>query len=236
MLFYYIRHGDPVYDPDGLTPLGQRQAEAVAKRLALNGIDKIYASTSNRAILTATPTAEILKKDIELLDFANENYAWRELTFPIPDGQSWLFKVPEVKDIFLSEEIANMGYKWYLHPKFKIKDYKAGIDRIQNGSDALFESLGYKHLGRGKYEVTEPKYEKVALFAHQGFGICFLSCLLGIPFPLFTTHFDLSHSSVTVIDFNNENGYAYPQVLTLSNDSHIYKEGLPTKYNNEKYI
>ena len=73
MLFFYIRHGDPIYNPDSLTPLGERQAEAVAKRLAVYGVDKIYASTSNRAIMTATPTAQILKKDITKLDFCNES-------------------------------------------------------------------------------------------------------------------------------------------------------------------
>ena len=53
MLFFYVRHGDPIYNPDSLTPLGERQAEAVSKRLAMYGIDKIYSSTSNRAYLTA---------------------------------------------------------------------------------------------------------------------------------------------------------------------------------------
>ena len=42
MLLYYIRHGDPIYNPDQLTPLGKRQAEAIGKRLAIHGIDKIY--------------------------------------------------------------------------------------------------------------------------------------------------------------------------------------------------
>ena len=64
MLFFYIRHGDPIYNPDSLTPLGERQAEAVGKRLALFGIDEIYASTSNRAQLTAKPLCELVKKDI----------------------------------------------------------------------------------------------------------------------------------------------------------------------------
>ena len=75
MLFFYVRHGDPIYDPNQLTPLGKRQAEAVAKRLAAHGIDEIYASTSNRAIETAQPTCEILKKQMTLLDFANEDHA-----------------------------------------------------------------------------------------------------------------------------------------------------------------
>ena len=60
MLFIYVRHGAPIYDPDSLTPLGHRQAEAVGKRLALYGLDRIYASTSARAIQTAKPAAELL--------------------------------------------------------------------------------------------------------------------------------------------------------------------------------
>ena len=92
MILYYVRHGDPVYEPDSLTPLGQRQAEAVAKRFAVYGLDKIYASTSNRAILTAKPTCEVLKLEAELLDFANEGHAWRELTVDLDEGRrTWLF-------------------------------------------------------------------------------------------------------------------------------------------------
>ena len=34
MLLFYLRHGDPIYSPDSLTPLGQRQAEALGRRLA----------------------------------------------------------------------------------------------------------------------------------------------------------------------------------------------------------
>ena len=63
MLFFLIRHGDPIYNPDSLTPLGERQAEAVGKRLALYGVDKIFASTSKRAEQTAVPTCEMLKKE-----------------------------------------------------------------------------------------------------------------------------------------------------------------------------
>ena len=37
MIFFYIRHGDPIYNPDSLTPLGMRQADAIAKRLSLYG-------------------------------------------------------------------------------------------------------------------------------------------------------------------------------------------------------
>ena len=35
MILYIVRHGDPIYDPDSLTPLGHEQAKAVAKRFTV---------------------------------------------------------------------------------------------------------------------------------------------------------------------------------------------------------
>lgn len=81
MLLFFVRHGDPVYVPDSLTPLGRRQAEAVAKRLARYGLDKIYVSSSARAIQTSEPTCEMLKMQSTVLDWCNESHAWAELAF-----------------------------------------------------------------------------------------------------------------------------------------------------------
>ena len=78
--------------------------------------------------------------------------------------------------------------------------------------------------------------KRVALFAHQGFGIAFLSTVLGVPYPIFSSHFDLCHTGMTVIEFKEQDGIAIHKVLTLSSDSHLYREGLPTKYNNSLYF
>lgn len=239
MIFYYIRHGDPIYNPDSLTPLGIRQAEALSKRLALYGIDKIYSSTSNRAIMTAEPTCELLRKKPELLDFANEGHAWRELTFEKEDGngKTWLFQNRRISELFNSKEIRDLGDRWYDYPEFKKYDYEKGINRIYTESDAFFESLGYEHIRyTGKYRVKRSNNQKVALFAHQGFGLAFLSCMLDIPYPMFCTHFDICHSGLTVIEFSENEGYSIPKILTLSSDSHLYREGLPTLYNHRLYF
>jgi len=239
VLFYYIRHGDPIYNPDSLTPLGIRQAEAVAKRLALYGLDKIYCSTSNRVIMTAKPTCEILKKEPTLLDFANEKHAWKDFTIEKEEGKgkTWLFLNRRVVEFFNSKEIRDLGDRWFDHPKFKAYNYEKGINRIYDESDKLFELLGYKHERyTGRYKVDKSNDERVALFAHQGFGLAFLSCLLDIPYPTFCTHFDMNHTGVTVIEFREENGYSIPKILTLSSDSHLYREGLPTKYQNCLYF
>ena len=239
MILYYIRHGDPIYNPDSLTPLGVRQAEAVAKRLALYGVDKIYSSTSNRAIQTAKPTCELLKMEPELLDFANEKHAWDELTIEKADGinKMWLFHHKMALELFNSKEIRDLGDRWFEHPEFKGRDYGKGINRIYDEADAFLESLGYEHIRyTGKYKVNRSNDERVALFAHQGFGLAFLSCLLDIPYPMFCTHFDMSHTGVTVIEFRKEYDYCFPKILTLSSDSHLYHEGLPTKYGNRLYF
>jgi len=233
MLFFYVRHGDPIYDPDSLTPLGKRQAEAVAKRLAVYGLDKVYTSTSNRAIQTAQPTLEMLKLHATQLDFCNESHAWQDFTVVTPTGRRWVFQDKQSRLLLTQPEVKNLGTKWYEHPEFAQYDFKKGIDRVYDGIDELFSSLGYEHeRGSGRYKIANGSEQRVALFAHQGFGIAFLSCVLDIPYPYICNHFEMCHTGVTVIHFGDNDGYSIPQVFELSSDSHIYKEGLPLNYNN----
>ena len=65
MLLFFLRHGDPIYSPDSLTPLGRRQAEALARRLARYGVNQIFASSSKRAMETAQPACEMMKKEMK---------------------------------------------------------------------------------------------------------------------------------------------------------------------------
>lgn len=233
MLFFFLRHGDPIYNPDSLTPQGEKQAEALSKRLALYGLDKIYSSTSNRAYLTAVSTAELLGKEITKLDFANEFHAWKDFTLDFGSGRRWIFHDERCRELFSTPELISLGEKWYEHPDIKDFHFEKGIERISREADGFFASLGYEHInGSGKYKVIDLNDERVALFAHQGFGLAFLSCMLDIPYPMFVQHFDICHTGMTVIEFKEQNGYVFPKVLMLSSDSHLYKEGLPTNYNN----
>ena len=69
--------------------------------------------------------------------------------------------------------------------------YKKGIERIHNESFEFLKALGYEHIrNSGKYKIIKPNNERIALFAHQGFGLAFLSTILDIPYPLFVNHFD----------------------------------------------
>ena len=232
MIFFYIRHGDPIYNPDSLTPLGKRQAEAIAKRLSLYGIDRIYSSTSNRAIMTANPTCEILKKEMTLLDFCNESHVASEFGITREAGWRWIFQDEEIRQKFSEKEVRDLADKWYEHPEFT--EYKKGVERVYNDCDEFFKSLGYEHIkNSGKYKVIKPNNERIALFAHQGFSMAFFSTVLDIPYPQFSNHFDICHTGMTVMEFKEHDGFAIPKILTWSSDSHLYREGLPTNYNGE---
>ena len=234
MLFFYVRHGRPTYNPDALTPVGHRQAEAVAKRLALYGIDRVFASSSNRAIETSRPTCEICEREATILDWCNESYAWHDTAIELPGGGcTWAFFNHDYKLKFINPEVQKLGDEWYNHEFFKGTRFREGIQRVDRETDALFAGLGYRHDRTRKVFIPEhPTDERIALFAHEGFGKMFLSSVLDVPYNLFCTRFALSYTGVTVIEFAVEGGIVVPRILTHANDSHLYREGLPTHYQN----
>ena len=237
MILYYIRHGDPIYDPNQLTPLGHRQAEAVAKRLAVHGIDQIYCSPSNRARQTAQPLCEITKQTPTILDWTDEDLLYRDLSLEDTDGfRHWCWRHSTCRLDFNREDVRILGRNWHTHPLFEETNFGQGIQRMQQEVDALISQLGYRHdLENNCYHIENDNDRRIALFAHEGVGAAFLSCLLDIPYPIFATHFDMTHTGVTVIGFVGQNGIVLPRVMSYSNDSHLYREGLPTKHQNLYY-
>lgn len=105
MILYFIRHGDPIYNPDSLTTLGHLQADALAKRLSRYNIDEIYTSSSNRAKQTAEPTCKLLHKEMKILDWCNEEHTWNEFAYTDKHGLSWIFQNPEMRKFLVSNEI-----------------------------------------------------------------------------------------------------------------------------------
>ena len=237
MLLYYIRHGEPLGVPDhSLTPLGREQAKALAKRLCLFGIDRVFASPTLRTMQTAQPICDLLGKEITPCDWADEGIVWNEFTVPHPKYEhTWAFFDPHYLEIFSSPEVRALGERWYEHPELAGLNFKAGVERVNAAVDEFFLSLGFRHdRENARYEVVGEHLnrDRMALFAHQGFGMSFFSSMLDIPYPMFCTHFDFSHSSMSVINFEPRGKYVYPHVLQTANDSHLYREGIITGYHN----
>lgn len=231
MILYIIRHGDPIYETDTLTPRGMRQAEALSRRLAANGIDEIYSSPMGRAQLTAKPTADIYNLNVNIEDWMSESTAWQELSVINEDGhRGWFFACQNTR--LLAEGNA-MRSDWYNHTEAAgCPTAKAGYERIQAASDDFIQRLGYKRE-ENIYKIIDPNEKRIAAFCHHGFGTTWLSHLLSIPPLVFWAGFDISHSGITILHFeNNKDGITSPRCLTLSDMSHVYEARLPMEYNN----
>lgn len=236
MLLYIIRHGDPIYNPDSLTELGHRQAEALVPRLAPLGFDKIYASPMIRAQQTAEPTCKALGITAEIKDFLSEEYLASRLFIPITDAKGetaehWCFHQPPTN--YKPENSLEIGKMWYDVPALAPdrERGKAAWDEFTSDADDFLCELGYRREGE-HYIVENPPYERVAVFCHQGVGLSFLSHLLSIPPQVFWASFDITHSGITVLNFRNYmSGITAPKMLCLSDTSHLFGGGLPTEYN-----
>ena len=238
MLFYYIRHGDPTYHPDDLTPLGLRQAEAIGRRLARYGVDRIFASSAVRAQKTAQPTSELCRRPIETLDWCEEGHAYHEMTVINEKGErKWCSTVPSLVRMFNLPEVVALGEKWYEYPGVPKNHFKDGVERVNREVDNLFLSLGYQHDRENRCFIpVAPTDDRIALFAHYGFGMLFFSALLDIPYPIVASRFDQTCSGLSVIEFREAEGRVYPRLLELSCDAHLYHADIATKYNNKYFF
>ena len=239
MILYYVRHGDPIYEPDSFTELGHKQAAALAKRFALFGLDEVYSSPSNRAMLTAKPTCEALGLDMKICDWAHEYLAGTDTGFHDEEGKfHWCFTEKEFVEKFNEPSVRALGMEWYKHEYFKEMPFEKGMKRIYAAVDEFLFSLGYQHdREKGCYRKVGKSPEKVALFAHGGAGVMILSAILNMPYPYVATHLaHLSTTGVAAIGFGTgvggDEGDIYPQLIQYNTDSHLYKEDLMTGYNN----
>ena len=229
MFLFFVRHGYPDYANDCLTEYGRKQAEAVAERFLLLGLDKIYASTMGRATETAEYTARKLGLNVEGVEFAREDLAGAEFGVTMDDGKKgWCFWFKKFLDEFNSEEVKKLGDKWYDSPFFADTKFKSGTLRVKKAVTEFMEDLGYRYdETSGTYTAVKHVYDRVALFAHGGFSMIFTSCLLNIPYPVIATRFQhIATSTVTTFEIPNEGEQLIPRIWQYGNDSHLYKNDI----------
>ena len=211
MRFLFIRHGEPDYINDCLTPTGRLQAEAAAKRLSCEGICEIYASPLGRAQETAGYTARLLGQKITTLEFM------REITWGgegVPDeGHIWTL----AGKMLYEDNFDFSKQDWREHPFFHKNAAKECFRKVTAAFDAFLAEQGYIHeehrfLCKGGTDKT------MAVFWHGGSGACVLSHLLDIPFPYVLSVMPYGFTSITVLRFAVKEGeYVFPR-LELFND------------------
>ncbi len=234
MLLYIVRHGDPIYSTDSLTERGQKQAEAVAKRLADAGVNRIFSSPMGRARMTAEPTCKLLGLEYTIEDWSHEIQGER-LT-PFPDGK--MKSITMLQNTYFREN-GNVDLPYersYECQGINQSDMKTAVERIEAGGRDFLERLGYREEN-GVYRILRENDDKVALFCHAAMGRAWISTLLHIPLHIMWSSFAYTHTGVTVIEFaNNKNGFTAPRCRCFSDMSHLFAEGLDMTHDNDVKI
>ena len=213
MILHIIRHADPDYEHDTITPFGHQEAQALAQWLDNTEIHRIYTSPMGRAIATASYTCQRKNIQPEILPWTAE---------------SWDYMQPFTRDSHCEYRFSTTeGVTDYVD--FAETDRMPSIRRLISSSDELIASLGYRRQGIF-YEITAPNDETVAVFCHGGFGSAWIAHLLGYPPALGFSSLTMNTSSVTTFSFhNNDSGYTRPSLVRLNDVRHIQQAGL--RYN-----
>ena len=223
MRIIFVRHGEPDYEKDCLTPRGRAQARAAAERLAEEGIGEIYASPLGRAAETARFTADRLGLPVRTLDYMRELH-WGSVdgTPLFAGGHPW-----DIADGLAAEGRDLTDLSWREHPYFANNLVTADADRVAALTDEWLLSLGYRRTG-AYYECLRPDDSQatVALFSHGGSSAAAIGHMMSLPFPSACAALHLEFTGITVIRLNRKPGIRTLPCLELVNDSrHIRGAG-----------
>ena len=221
MRIVFVRHAQPNYQLDCLTPIGQLQAQAAAERLADEPIDAIYSSTSGRAIQTAEYIAKQKGLPIkEQFEFMRELRWGRLDEEPIPHkGQPWV----TVGDMVRTGQ-SLVDPNWQEQGAFsRNTKLLALVEPISSSFDQFLSQFGLEREGN-YYRVRRPDERTIAIVSHAGSSSMVLSHLFNLPLPFFFSAISPAFSAITVVSFSGEEGELVAPHFELVNDARHIKD------------
>lgn len=226
MKLLIIRHADPDYSVDSLTPAGWREAALLAGRLERTEITKIYCSPLGRAKDTASLTLQRKGMEAEELDWLRE------------------FS-PRMNDPDTGRERVTWDWlpqTWTREPAFYDRDgwchtaamEVAGVSeeyaRVCKAFDALLARHGYVREGN-LYHAVRPNRDTMALFCHLGVECVLLSHLIGAsPMVLWHGLCPRTSSVTTVITEERREGIASFRINAMGDTAHLYAAGVDPSF------
>lgn len=219
MRILIIRHGDPDYEHDSLTPKGWREAELLSDRICRMDIKAFYVSPLGRAKDTASCT---LKK----LGRTATEYPWlREFapTIMRPDvsdrrmiAWDWLPEDWTKEENFYCRDL------WMQHPALIEGKVPEEYRWITDSLDKLLAEHGYVRENN-IYRVERANRDTIAFFCHFGLECVLLSHLLGISPMLLWHHTAAAPTSVTTLyTEERREGTAIFRMSSFGDISHLY--------------
>ncbi len=239
MRLLFIRHGDPDYEHDSLTPTGKREAQQLAERMAKEEMTDIYVSPLGRARETAEPTLRATGRESVVCDWLREFPAVVDVNAsPVlaalyPDAKKKPDGTFELRHLFW--DMAPAGWtgeaayfdakRWRETEPAKAGDMGEVYDRVCSGFDALLAAHGYERRG-GAYHTEQGNHDTLVFFCHFGLTSVLLSHLWNVS-PFVPPHMlCLAPTSVTELwSEEREKGEVIFRASKVGDVSHLYACG-----------
>lgn len=223
MKILFVRHGDPDYENDTLTPKGWREAELLADRLTKLKVRDFYCSPLGRAKDTAGVTLKRLHREAIIYDWLQE--------FParISDPETGEKRI--AWDLMPSYWTKRPGLydkdKWFRDSVMQNGNTEEVFHNVTEGIDGLLQKYGYRRDG-SIYRCEKGNRDTIVIFCHLGVQFAMLSHLLGISAPVLWQGFFVAPTSVTtLVTEEREKGTAVFRCRALGDTSHLYAGGEP---------
>ena len=170
MRLLIIRHGDPDYEHNDLTPAGKVEAELLVPRLQREEITEFYSSPLGRAKATARPTLEALGRTATEQDWLRE-FSIRILR---PDKKGDYSFVPWdwLPSDWLQDPRLLDWKRWRENEIMAAEDVGGKYDRVTAEFDKLLEAHGYRRNGL-LYDAVQPNADTLAFSATSASAACF---------------------------------------------------------------
>lgn len=219
MRLIIVRHGDPDYEHDTLTPTGWEEAKLAAKKIAGLDVKDFYVSPLGRAQDTASCTLNLMGRTATTLEWLREFNP--RINRPDVTGQKMIAWDWLPQDWMKNEDYFRRDL-WNLTDIMKEGKVKEEYDWVVNSFDNLLAEHGYVRKGE-YYEVKQANTDTLVFFCHFGLECVLLSHLMNIS-PMILWHHTAAAptSMTTVYTEERRKGIASFRVTSFGDISHLY--------------
>lgn len=217
MKLVIVRHGDPDYVNDTLTPKGEVEAKLLADFMKSEHFDAVYCSPKGRAQKTCLACQKEMGFEFETLSWMREfaakifNPSTHKRSIPWDLMPSFFTKHPLLYD----------SERWMEDPLFSATDMEEKYNEVKVGLEQLLAKHGYERDGK-LFRAVRPNRDTVVLFCHFGLLGVVLSVLTGFSPYVFWQHFCALPTSVTtIVTEEREKGKAVFRCIGFGDISHL---------------
>lgn len=221
MKLLIIRHADPDYTIDSLTPTGWNEARLLSDRLSRLDVKAFYVSPLGRAKDTASLTLKKMNREAAECEWLRE--------FPSrifrPDQETETIAWDWLPADWTNEPRHYDKDAWHTTEIMTAGQVAEEYQRVTREFDKLLSLHGYDREG-GYYRAVRANHDTIILFCHFGLECVLLSHLLGVsPMVLWHGTCAAPSSVTTLVTEERRDGIACFRMSSFGDVSHLYAAG-----------